>query len=260
MLKNKTVIYTAISAGYDDLVDPKYISPNCDYICFTDDMNLKSDIWNIKKFPNAKLDSTLKNRFVKILPHLIFPNYKFSLYIDGNIDIIGDVELLVEKYIVESNYKIAIPKHPERNCLYQEAKACIDMGKDKPDIIDNQIKKYREEGFPKNIGLTENNIIFREHNNKEVKEFMDRWWKEYNKFSKRDQLSFRYISWKYNYDYNAIDINSRETNSFFKIRKHKLKGIRRIWQLIRIKRDKNVFNKTLYNTVKYLKEIINNFR
>lgn len=42
-VKNKKiVIYTAFTGNYDNLKEPEYIDENCDYVCFTDNPNIKS--------------------------------------------------------------------------------------------------------------------------------------------------------------------------------------------------------------------------
>lgn len=256
---NDIVIYTAIANNYDDLIDPKFVSNNIDYYCFTDDMSMETEVWNLLEFPSDNLNSIYKNRQVKLLPHKYFSNYKYSIYIDGNIDIIGDIEKLVNKYLIEKEYKLAVPKHPKRNCLYKEAEACIKQKKDDSKTINKQIKKYKKEGFPQNIGLTENNIIFRKHNDSEVIDLMEEWWNEFNRFSQRDQLSFLYLIWKNDFEYLPIEINSRNENNYFQLRSHRKNGIRRIWQLIKINRDKNIFNKNLYYVLDNIKKLINKF-
>lgn len=43
-MKNKFVVYTALFGNYDDLIDPKENYEGCDFICFTDQKHLTSDI------------------------------------------------------------------------------------------------------------------------------------------------------------------------------------------------------------------------
>jgi len=257
---NDIVVYTAIANNYDDLIDPKFISNNIDYYCFTDDISMESEVWNLLEFPKDDLNSTYKNRLVKMLPHKYFSEYRYSVYIDGNIDILGDIEKLVNEYLVEREYKLAVPKHPQRNCLFEEAEACIKFRKDNAEIINKQIREYKKENFPNNLDLTENNIIFRKHNDPEVVNLMEDWWNEFNKFSQRDQLSFLYVIWKNNFDYLPMLINSREENEYFRIRGHRKTGFRRIWQLIKIHRDKNKINKYLYNILKSIKNKLDKYR
>ena len=63
-MKNKNVCYTVIVGQYDSLKEPQYISDNFDYICFTDQTNFKSNVWDIRPLPDivSNFDNTRKNR------------------------------------------------------------------------------------------------------------------------------------------------------------------------------------------------------
>ncbi|AKB86150.1 glycosyltransferase domain-containing protein [Methanococcoides methylutens] len=206
------VIYTAIFGGYDDLKDPSYISSSCDYVCFTDNPKLKSDIWEVIYFEMEEFPPNLKNRYLKILPHRFFKEYEYSVYVDGNIDIIGDVEILIQKYLIDGF--MACPDHPQRSCIYEEAKACIELGRDDEAKINKQMNKYQKLGYPINNGLTENNVLLRRHNVKKVVTVMEDWWSELMCHSKRDQLSFCYVAWKHNFDFTIMDESSRNGDFF----------------------------------------------
>jgi hypothetical protein len=82
---------------------------------------------------------------------------------------------------------------------------CIKAGKDKCDIIEKQMKKYKKEKYPMHKGLIENTVILRRHNMPEVVSLGEAWWLEIKQFSKRDQLSFSYVAWKQNFHYMPID-------------------------------------------------------
>jgi hypothetical protein len=244
--ENNIVIYTAIYNDYDDLRDPETISLNCDYICFTDNPKLESKVWKIKYLPQDDLDPTRKNRRVKILPHLFFSDYKYSVYVDGSLDIIGNIEKLVEKYLVKRNHQLAAFGHPSHNCLYKEAKKCIEKGKDNEEIINKQIQRYRKEGMPLNYGLIQNRVLLRKHNDQAVIKTMEDWWQEVLNHSRRDQISFCYSAWKNNFKYTIIDGIFKEENNFFKLREHKKTGLKKIWQTVRMNQDKNRFYALLH--------------
>jgi len=55
----KKVCYTAIIGDYDKLHDPLIVTPGWDYICFTDDKDIKSNVWEIK---HIEKDPDLCNR------------------------------------------------------------------------------------------------------------------------------------------------------------------------------------------------------
>lgn len=193
--KSKIAIYTAISENYDNLIQHTYTSKDFDYICFTDTKIKNPGIWKIQTL-NNKLDNVRKTRYYKIHPHKYLSKYKYSIWVDSCIDITSDVlEKKINK-LIKKKEKLSVNIHPDRNCIYQEACACIDQEKDDIFTIQKEIEYIKKHKYPKNIGLHETCIIFREHNNKEIIKLMNSWWKMVSKFSKRDQLSFDFVLWK----------------------------------------------------------------
>ena len=57
---NKIAIYTAFTGDYDTLKHPEVIDENCDYICFTDNAELTSDLWKIIPMEESILDNNRK--------------------------------------------------------------------------------------------------------------------------------------------------------------------------------------------------------
>ena len=82
-------------------------------------------------------------------------------------------------------------RHPNRDCLYDEALVCAKTGLDNPEVIIAQVKKYEEEGFGRNRGLCEGSFILRRHT-AQVEAFNNYWWSEYCRHSARDQISMFY--------------------------------------------------------------------
>jgi len=192
-VKNKIVVYTCISGNYDSLKDVVKKESNIDYICFTN-QDIESETWEIRKIPEylESLEQTKMARCLKILPHLFLPKYEISVWADGNIQVLGNINKFINENLTEY---FCISKHPDRICTYQEAEAVINLKKDNDDIVNKQIQEYREFGFPENNGMVQSGIIIRKHNNKECIDISNSWWSEVKKKSKRDQLSFNYIIW-----------------------------------------------------------------
>lgn len=195
--KNKKVIYTCITGGYDNLIEPKIISDDFDYICFTDDENMKSDVWDIKPLPKEtdELSQVKKQRYVKINAHKLLSEYEISIWVDGSVTINGDLNGFVSKFL-NSDCSIYVPTHPIRDCIYTEANTVVAMKKDTSSNVSPQIERYKKEGFPKNYGLLQSNIMLRKHNNEDCIRFMEQWFEEVKNGSHRDQLSFNYVAWK----------------------------------------------------------------
>lgn len=199
----KLVIYTAIFGNFDKLKTPKIISNNVKYICFSD-KKIKCKPWEIRII-KPKYDANRENRRYKILSYKFFPDHEYSIYLDGRYTIMRDLSLHVKEWL--GNNDIAVLKHPKRNCLYEEAEACIKGKKDDIEIIKKQINKYKKEGYPENNGLTANGFIIRRHT-KKIKEFNESWWNEVKNYSFRDQISFCYVIYKLNLKYTIIPIPS----------------------------------------------------
>jgi dephospho-CoA kinase len=212
-MKNKFVVYTALFGDYDNLIDPNENYEGCDFICFTDQINLKSDIWEIRIVENIDLPLNMMNRRYKILPHLFLSEYEWSMYVDANILIRNNPFELANKYL--SRYNFTMPKHFARDCVYNEAKECVILGKSKHDETKKQIDDYKKQSFPENYGLGENNILFRKHNSEKVIKIMKDWWEELNTQTKRDQLSLAYILWKNKEIFNYMEESARVGLGYF---------------------------------------------
>lgn len=195
--RNKKVVYTCITGGYDILKPLSYVNEDFDYICFTD-CDMKSDFWEIRRIPEElnSLDNIRKQRCIKINPHKYLPEYEFSVWVDGNIDIKADINEYLKENGVNNNISLYVGEHPKRNCIYKEALACIRLKKDSKEVINKQIEGYKKEKFPYSYGLPQTCIIFRYHNDKQCIKLMETWWEEVKAKSYRDQLSFNYALWK----------------------------------------------------------------
>lgn len=198
------VVYTAIFGDYESLLDPKIVDSNLDYICFTDNPNITSDIWEIRLVTGLDMDNTRKARTIKTLPHKYLQEYDFSIWIDAAFQIVGDLEEYANIYSQKGIF-LAIT-HSWRDCIYDEADAVINANKDDTEIVKNQMHKYESEGFPKKYGLIESGVLIRRHNDNQVIKVMEDWNKEIMGSSKRDQLSFNYVSWKNNFSYDKVPL------------------------------------------------------
>ena len=216
------ILYTSIFGGYDDVVKSKLPS-GWDWKCFSEENSLSLYTDNNR---NAK-------RF-KVLPHRYLQNYEYSIFIDGNMTIRGDVNKLVDKYLSNSN--VAFFSHDNnfldsRNCAYKEAETIFQLGeknmqitpergilnyKDNPNIIKQQMERYSMVGFPQDNGLITGMVILRRHNEKDCIETMEDWWTEIKYNSKRDQLSFNYCAWKNGLKFNYMDGDSRDNEYFYR--------------------------------------------
>lgn len=219
-VKDRIAVYTAIFGKYDSLLQPQVVDSGCDYFCISDEKpeNLGVFTWipSDEVIPEQLESATLKNRFCKFFPNKIFHDYKYSIYIDGNVKINDSVEHLADHI---SDIGLAFFNHPDCNDLYVEAFRFCDQYLDEsmPDRIRRQICNYAKEGFPFGFGFVENSIIIREHNNPDCIKIMETWWEEYTKYFTRDQLSFMYSVWKCGFskkDISTVGTDWRKSSEF----------------------------------------------
>lgn len=190
----RIVVYTCIAGDYDELHSPQTVEPGVDYVCFSDRPTSKHGIWKTQAMPCRTGSNASDNRFVKMHPHRLFPDHDVSIYVDGNIKVIGDIVLLIHTALARRD--IALYEHPFRDCIYAEAEECAAIGHDWYWRIAKQMRRYRKAGFPAHSGLFEGNVIIRRHHSLSVRSLMDAWWTIYSQGVRRDQLSLPYLSWK----------------------------------------------------------------
>tara|TARA_Y100001951_G_scaffold64160_1_gene51404 strand:+ start:1832 stop:2521 length:690 start_codon:yes stop_codon:yes gene_type:complete len=219
---SSNVVYTSIFDKYDE-IQKQNLPDGWDWQCFSEENSLPIYEDNNR---NAK-------RF-KVLPHRYLQDYEYSIFIDGNMTVRGNIDELIEKYLSDAN--VAFFSHNEnnldaRNSAYDEAQTIFDLGeknikrspergilnyKDNPFVIQKQMERYRILRYPANDGLITGMVILRRHNEKDCIETMEDWWTEIKYNSKRDQLSFNYCAWKNDLKFNYMDGDSRDNEYFYR--------------------------------------------
>jgi len=205
------IIYTAIFDDYDRL-PPHFwkADKNTEFYCISNCIKPKKyKNWNIIH-KDINLDGTRKNRYFKINSHKIFPNEKYVVYIDPTFLIIRNFENLIDKWLGDND--IAVMMHDKRDSIYDEAIYLIEKKPHKIDdieIVKKQIDMFNKEGFPRECGMNQGGFLVRKHT-KNVRKFNEYWWKIVKNYSKRDQLSFTYVSWKLKIPYSVIPRNEVE--------------------------------------------------
>ncbi|MBN1617748.1 DUF616 domain-containing protein [Candidatus Dojkabacteria bacterium] len=212
--KKKIAIYTAIFGDDYDFLKPQPRFPNVDYFCFTDNKSTNSDLFKIIHFVPTSEDPVRSAKLFKVVPHLFLPEYEYTIWIDATV-VMKDysfINLFLDKL---QTAEISFVKHPERNCVYEEAKACIELKKDNKEVINAQMLKYTKEGYPKNYGLLAGGIIARKNKSMKIIKFNELWWNEILHNSRRDQLSLVYSLWKLGIIPGVVDVELLQNEYFY---------------------------------------------
>lgn len=210
-------VYTSITDGKDALIE-KQNSKGSKFIAFVDDpYTLKSKVWEKKKSYDRFISPRRNSRAPKILSHQ-FVDSEYSIWMDGNISLKVPAKKVIDTWLENGKYDIAVCKHNCNNCIYKEALICANAGLDDPYVIQEQMKKYEKEGFGKERGMGECGVIVRKNTSK-VEIFNNFWWSEHCRGSVRDQFSFMYAIDKAGIKVNFVEPNIYH-NPFFNISIH----------------------------------------
>lgn len=192
------VIYTVITGGYEDILQPLVIDDRFDYILFTDSArSYNIGAWNVRPIHvDESLDKIRLSRYPKSHPVSLLSEYEASLYIDANIQIKDNwiysrfIEL-VENKIEYAGVKLVVTG---RDCIYDHAFDMCVMGVEHDYTGIKQCNELYRRNFPSHFGLNENNIIFRMHT-AAIEKVDNDWWYWITNYSRRDQFSYMYCLW-----------------------------------------------------------------
>jgi hypothetical protein len=220
---NILYVYTAIAGGFNDglgpihiPIDPRGRSVRC--VCFTDSIRLGPQGWELRPLLSHSRNDRLTARWHKIMSHRVLPEASLTIWHDGSHHLVSNPWRIVDQCLSKQR-TFASFKHPDRNCTYEEANACIKLLKDHPDRLRMQVDSYRQDGFPAHYGLLETSCVARVQN-AEVAQINESWWQQVAFWSCRDQVSLPYVIWRSRFKHLGSIPGSRDKSAFFSFRPH----------------------------------------
>ncbi|MBO4335041.1 MAG: glycosyltransferase [Desulfovibrio sp.] len=187
-LDSSFVIYSAVAKNYDSLKVPHFLQPGASYVCFSDAPEWNTGIWEIRPLPFHNRDTTRETRYVKLHPHYLFPTARLAVWVDMNVLLLGDLSREIEAFL-DSGLPVATFYHPTRQTIAEEAEVCKRLHKDTLAGLEAQLQSYlREDRGPYFVANT--NVVFYNLTHPRLGGFLAAWWKELERHTKRDQLSF----------------------------------------------------------------------
>ncbi|XP_031248707.1 uncharacterized protein LOC116106480 isoform X2 [Pistacia vera] len=209
------VVISAIFGAFDDVNQPSNISEysrkTVCFFMFVDeeteaylkansglDSSKMMGIWRIVVIHNIPyMDARRTGKIPKLLPHRLFPNARFSLWIDGKLELVVDPYQILERHLWRKNATFSISRHYKRFDVFVEAEANKAAKKYDNASIDFQVEFYKNEGLtpyseaklPITSDVPEGCVVIREHvpiSNL----FACLWYNEVDRFTSRDQISF----------------------------------------------------------------------
>ncbi len=218
-------VYTTIIGGYDDLKPQPAQTLPCDFICLTDEPLTDNAVppWRVVQLDHRIVGTgsdQLKARFAKVQSHLVLQGldqgsapdrqrpYDITIWIDASVSILRP-NFVEEMIQCLGDHPIASIKHPDRDCIFDDAEASLDTTAHKYEgmLLRDQVEHYRSEGYPAHYGLVANGVLVRNMRHELVPQIDEAWWAEISGRSTQDQLSLPYVLWKLGARAGALDVN-----------------------------------------------------
>ncbi len=184
-------IYTTNFNNYDVVHPPSCVDHP--YFCFTDARSHcpERGAWRPIAVPMKQQTFALETRWYKTHPHETFPHAEWTLYLDASLELHRcplDFLDWCRTATAKPDCDLYLFQHPDRDCLYDEAAVCVELGKDTRERVEPHVAKYRAMAFPEHKGLWFGGVLLR-RNTAKAKRFNELWWWEIINGSHRDQIS-----------------------------------------------------------------------
>jgi hypothetical protein len=212
---SKRVLYSCITSQYDEYRDNYH--DGLDWILFTNNPETYVPNCDVRLIRSSDDKIRTASRF-KILSHQWLQGYEYSIWLDGSLKLLHHPNVYIDLFMGDAD--LAAPVHFERDCIYAEAEELKHWRLDGAEVIDEQMQRYRNEGFPEHWGLIETGCLIRRHT-KETQFFNEFWWEECCKGSRRDQLSAMYSLWKTGLKFVTLPGRGTPASSIFKFLGHR---------------------------------------
>ena len=227
---NKTIIYTVITGNYDTIKQPLVVEEAVEYYLFTNNPEIiDAGVWIVVQIPSEQWqgrtereNNILLSRKVKMLPHKYLPKEcELSIYVDADMLIKGPLTRLLKDLREETLF--AACRHSYCGSVREEIEDLIAKGMVDVTQIENQWQRYLEWGFEDNLGISENGLFIRRHNDARVIQLMELWWKEYQNGCLRDQVSLMPCMFRTDFmPYFQFIEKDIRNNNFVEVMKHKV--------------------------------------
>jgi len=156
----------------------------------------------------------------------LFTDCDASVWLDGVAHVRDDRFAARCRTLLEV-HELVLWDHPEdRDCLYQEAEACLA----RPDLasqpLQMQVARYAQLGMPAHFGLWATGAVARRHT-AAMREFGDAWWEELENCSTRDQVSLPFVLWRRNLTPGSFGLPQFDTDLIDWLpHRHEISGLR----------------------------------
>jgi hypothetical protein len=197
----RTVVYSAVFGGYDPVMPVVTATPDADFVLLTDVARRVPAPWIVRTVDVgvAGADPRMKNRWCKMHATELFPDHDLSMYVDGHLQLLGDLTPLLRDFTA-SGAPIGLMPHPKSFSAEHEVARSLQSGRISAEqqaaIWPEQRERHRAAGFQDDLGVFFAAFVLRDHSLQAAADIEAAWWEEWVRGVRRDQVALPFALWQ----------------------------------------------------------------
>ncbi len=197
----KVAFYSAVIEAYDapqsinlEEVQKQFPALQIDSFLYTDSFFEEVSGRSQKFTPFYCHDPKRTSGWLKTHPHILFPNYDYVIWMDGNLKVSPQGLTKFIKQVTTMRAPISSYPHPERNNVLDEAMSVINCNRDNAIEVTQQIIRYNLIDKLNRLGpLLETRVFLWNMKHPAAIPLAKSWWRELSNGCKRDQISLPWV-------------------------------------------------------------------
>lgn len=202
-------VYTVLLGGYDVLLEqPVAVDSGADFVCFSDDRDVRSDTWRIEHVePVLPQDLHRSSRVYKILGHPLLDDYDVTICVDASVLLRARPEQIVEEFLTD-DADMALAAHSFRDTVLDEFDEVVRLNYDDRSRVYEQLTDYAIHHPDALTAKTLWGGLLVRRRSTEVAAAMRTWFDQVLRYSRRDQLSLPYALHRSGIRYRVVELDN----------------------------------------------------
>ncbi len=184
-------LISALYGNYDTFRDPTPQQGDVQYVCLTDNPDLKSDVWEMVYWPKPHQKPLLAAKAPKMLPAWHCEALA-SVWVDMSVQVLSST--FVSEAVECARDGVATWPHPWNPDLASEAVESARQVRYEGQRLFDQVERFFDQGLPTGASVRHTAVVARAHN--EMTERMGLLWDAEFEWSAADQIGFVWACWQ----------------------------------------------------------------
>ncbi len=184
-------LISALYGDYDRFKEPVAQNGDVQYVCLTDNPDLRSDVWEMVYWPKPHQKPLMAAKAPKMLPAW-YSDARASVWVDMSVQVHNPDFALHAADCAHDG--VATWPHPWNPDLASEAAESVGQVRYEGQRLLDQVDRYFDAGLPVDSSVRHTAVVARAHN--DTTELLGLLWDAEFEWSAADQIGFVWACWK----------------------------------------------------------------